>query len=65
MHIHELDIEQALASLGTGPQGLTAGQAERRLAEYGPNELARVVETPLFARLLLEEARKAWVRRRL
>ena len=32
---------EALAALGTTAKGLTSEEAERRLEEYGPNELAR------------------------
>jgi P-type Ca2+ transporter type 2C len=36
---HALSIESALSRLHSSPEGLTAEEAGRRLAEYGPNEL--------------------------
>ncbi len=36
---HAFDIEQVLELLGTSPEGLSSEEAERRLEEYGPNEL--------------------------
>ena len=37
---HQLDIEQLLAKLQTGPEGLAEEDAARRLERYGPNEVA-------------------------
>jgi calcium-translocating P-type ATPase len=42
MHIHNLDTEQALASLNTTAAGLAPAEAARRLAEYGPNHVEEV-----------------------
>ena len=42
MHIHGLGSEQALASLQTTTAGLAAGEAARRLAEFGPNHVEEV-----------------------
>jgi P-type Ca2+ transporter type 2C len=36
---HSLGVEEALAQLGSGPEGLGAAEVERRRAEHGPNEL--------------------------
>ena len=36
---HALDIDKALTELNAQAEGLSAAEAERRLAEYGPNEL--------------------------
>jgi Ca2+-transporting ATPase len=36
---HTLPVATALGTLGATPDGLTATEAGRRLAEYGPNEL--------------------------
>jgi calcium-translocating P-type ATPase len=44
--------ETVLASLGSSPDGLSPAEAERRLARYGRNELARTPRTSLTARLL-------------
>jgi P-type Ca2+ transporter type 2C len=38
---HRLPVERVLDELGTNPDGLSATEAARRLAEVGPNELAR------------------------
>jgi calcium-translocating P-type ATPase len=52
MRIHQLSVNEALASLHSGPEGLTEAEAERRLAEFGPNQVERVEATPLFVRFL-------------
>ncbi|MBI4344084.1 MAG: cation-translocating P-type ATPase [Euryarchaeota archaeon] len=36
---HREGIEETLRSLGTGPQGLSQGEASKRLLESGPNEV--------------------------
>lgn len=36
---HKVTVEQAFASLQSSGRGLTLGEVERRLQEYGPNEL--------------------------
>ncbi len=38
---HALDATEVLGRLGSGSDGLTSGEAERRLATYGPNALHR------------------------
>ncbi len=38
---HSLGIEAVLASLKSIPEGLSSGEAARRLAQFGPNELIR------------------------
>ncbi|MDP3512206.1 MAG: cation-transporting P-type ATPase [Sulfuritalea sp.] len=48
MHIHGLDTEQALASLKTTAAGLTAAEAARRLAEFGPNHVEEVAREHLL-----------------
>src|SRR3989338_270968 len=42
MRIHGLGTEQALASVKTAAAGLTAAEAARRLAEFGPNRVEEV-----------------------
>ncbi|HEX8978634.1 MAG TPA: cation-transporting P-type ATPase [Parasulfuritortus sp.] len=42
MRIASLNADQALASLNSSADGLTPGEAARRLAEYGPNRLVEV-----------------------
>lgn len=52
---HSIDVDEAAAELGTSPvSGLSAGEAERRLGEHGPNEVtaARAVSP---WKLLLEQ----------
>ncbi|MBN8441502.1 MAG: cation-transporting P-type ATPase [Thauera sp.] len=53
MRIHELPVDQALASLKTAAAGLAEAEARRRLAEYGRNrveEIGREHLTLRFAR---------------
>ncbi len=40
MEIHRFGIDEALASLKSGSTGLSSAEAQRRLREYGRNELA-------------------------
>src|SRR5574338_1456946 len=42
MRIHQLSLEEALASLNTGPHGLAAVEAARRQREYGPNRIGQI-----------------------
>src|SRR4030066_982595 len=37
---HNLTVSEVTESLNSGTQGLTREEAERRLAQFGPNELA-------------------------
>jgi magnesium-transporting ATPase (P-type) len=53
MKIQHLNGDEALRSLGSGPGGLTADEARRRLLEFGPNRVERARREPLarqFAR---------------
>ena len=43
---------EALAALETGPKGLASEEAERRLEEFGPNELARGKHLGFWADIL-------------
>jgi len=54
VHIQSLTVEEALASLHTSAAGLTAAEAQRRLAEFGPNRLEEVAREPLLLRLARE-----------
>ena len=54
MRIHQLSVEDALASLHSGPEGIGEAEAKRRLAEFGPNQVERVETTPLLTRFLLQ-----------
>jgi Ca2+-transporting ATPase len=50
---HAAPAEAVVATLGTdGTQGLSAAEAQRRLAQYGPNQLTSAPETPWWRRLL-------------
>jgi calcium-translocating P-type ATPase len=41
MKIHHLTSDEAFHSLGSGPNGLTAAEAHRRLLEFGPNRIEK------------------------
>jgi P-type Ca2+ transporter type 2C len=47
-----LSADEVLALLGSGRQGLPAGEAARRLAAAGPNRLERIRRRPLGLRLV-------------
>ena len=42
MKIHHLSIDEAFTSMQSTPGGLDAAEAQRRLAEFGPNQVERV-----------------------
>jgi calcium-translocating P-type ATPase len=52
MKIHQLNLEEALQSLHSGPEGLSGAEAERRLREFGPNGVEPVRATPALVRFL-------------
>ena len=52
MRIHQLNVEDALASLDSGPEGIGQAEAKRRLAEFGANQVERIETTPLLVRFL-------------
>lgn len=54
MKIHHLSPEQALTSLKSRETGLSRQEAAQRLAEFGPNRMERVRETPLWLRFVGE-----------
>jgi magnesium-transporting ATPase (P-type) len=54
VHISELPVEDALASLKTSATGLDAAEAARRLQEFGPNRIEEVKGKPLWLRFLRE-----------
>ena len=54
MRIHSLTVEQALTSLNSSAGGLSASEAARRLAEFGPNHLEEVEREHLLLRLARE-----------
>jgi sodium/potassium-transporting ATPase subunit alpha len=51
-NIHRLTVEEALASLQSGPLGLSGDEARRRLQEFGPNRVERIRTEPLVLRFL-------------
>jgi sodium/potassium-transporting ATPase subunit alpha len=52
MRIHHLTVEEALASLHSRPDGLTAREAARRLSEFGLNQVEPVREGSLPGRFV-------------
>jgi calcium-translocating P-type ATPase len=54
MKIQHLSVEQALASLRSGAQGLGGAEARRRFIEFGPNRVEEARGEPLWRRLLRE-----------
>ena len=54
MRITSLSPDEVLASLNSRPGGLTAAEAGRRLAEFGPNHLEEVARVRLPLRLARE-----------
>ena len=53
MKIHHLTVEEAFASVQSGPDGLSAEEAARRLAEFGPNQVEQLQRDSLV-RLFLK-----------
>ncbi|HUX64661.1 cation-transporting P-type ATPase [Sulfuricella sp.] len=54
MKIHHLTVEDAIRSLNSRPEGLSAREAARRHKEFGPNRVERVKKEPLALRFLKE-----------
>jgi sodium/potassium-transporting ATPase subunit alpha len=54
MRIHQLSVDEAIASLRSTPQGLSSSEATRRLLEYGPNRVEKIGREPLILRFLKE-----------
>ena len=54
MQIHQLSVEDALARLGSSPQGLSHAEAARRLAEYGPSRVEAAPREHVVLRFLRE-----------
>ncbi len=52
MKIHHLTAEESLRSLHSRSEGLSHAEAERRLREFGPNEIAHPEQEPLARKLL-------------
>ena len=54
MNIYELTTDAALESLRSNTNGLSAAEAARRLAEFGPNRIERPARVSIALRLLRE-----------
>ena len=54
MRIHQLSALDAVASLKSGAAGLSRADVERRLHEFGRNEVEQVARAPLWLRLARE-----------
>ena len=52
MKDYELSVEQVLQEQNSTPEGLTAQEAEKRLAQYGPNKLKEAEKATLLQRFL-------------
>ena len=50
--IHKLRVSEVYQSLDTGPQGLSAEEAARRLQQYGRNVIRAAAGRPLYLKLL-------------
>ena len=50
--LHQLRVPELFRSLDTGPRGLGAEEAARRLQRYGRNAIRAVAGTPLYRKLL-------------
>ncbi len=46
--LQSLPLAEVEKKLASSPQGLTAAEAERRLAQYGPNELVEKTSSPIL-----------------
>lgn len=49
---HTLPTDEVFARLDAGPGGLTGSEADRRLAEHGPNALPDAEGVPAWRRVL-------------
>ena len=52
MNWYRCEIREVLESLGSSPEGLAAGEAAKRLEQYGPNELKEKKKRTRLAMLL-------------
>jgi len=50
MKVHQLTVDQALASLASRASGLLGAEAQRRLVEFGPNRMEEIRGAPLILR---------------
>ena len=54
VNIYQLTTDAALESLRSNANGLSAAEAARRLAEFGPNQIERPARVSIALRLLHE-----------
>jgi len=54
VRIHQLSALDAVASLKSAATGLSSAEVERRLHEFGLNEVQKVAGVPLWLRLVKE-----------
>ena len=52
MHWHRKDTNEAIEALNSSIQGISSEEAQKRLAEYGPNELKEKKKKTLFMMFL-------------
>lgn len=52
MKIQTLSRDEVFASLLSGPQGIKRDEADRRLGEYGPNEIREMHDRSMLSRLV-------------
>src|SRR5512143_1089396 len=57
MKIHQLSAVDAVASLKTSSSGLSAAEVERRLLEFGPNQVESAARVPVWLRIFREFTR--------
>ncbi len=57
MKIHRLSVEDALSSVGSASDGLSSPEALRRLREYGPNRIEKLIRRHPVVRLAEEFTR--------
>lgn len=55
-NIAQLTVAEALASLKSSPTGLSSAEAERRLAEFGPNKVIKITHAQWGRRILRDFA---------
>jgi sodium/potassium-transporting ATPase subunit alpha len=54
VRIDKLTVAESIASLRSDPQGLSAAEALTRLREFGPNQVEKVADQPLWLRFFKE-----------
>jgi magnesium-transporting ATPase (P-type) len=52
MLIHQLSLDAALATLRSGPKGLSGPEAATRMRQFGANRIERLPATPVAVRFV-------------